>query len=472
MDEVFGYFPPTANPPAKTPMLTLLKQARAYGLGVVLATQNPVDLDYKGLGNAGTWFLGRLQTERDKLRVLDGLESAASGATPPRAKLDTLLSNLKQRTFLMVNAHDDAPTLFQTRWVLSYLRGPLTREQIAQLKGAAAPPSASPGVAAGAPPAATRAASAAHPVGVGARAVLPPGVTEVFRPWRGGAAGGRPVYRPGLLATARLHYVDAKSAVDTWESVALSAPVPDELSTEPWAAAEVLVGTPEVERQAAPDAAFAAVPASATRAKSYEIWARAAEDHLYRTRTLSLWRCARPKLAGQPGESEGDFRARLTQAARESRDEAVEGLRRTYAAKVQTLEDRIRTAEERVAREKSQASQAQVSSGISIAGAVLGALFGRRKVSVGTISRAGTAARGMGRAGKEAKDVARAEEGVDVLRQRMAELEATIAAEAAQLQADNDPAALELEEGRIAPRKSDISVAGVVLAWTPHPSSE
>ncbi|TAJ11018.1 MAG: ATP-binding protein, partial [Planctomycetota bacterium] len=121
MDEVFGYFPPTANPPSKQPMLTLLKQARAYGLGVVLATQNPVDLDYKGLANCGTWFLGRLQTERDKMRVLDGLEgaSAASGRAIDRARTDAILSGLGKRVFLMNNVHDDAPTLFQTRWTMS-----------------------------------------------------------------------------------------------------------------------------------------------------------------------------------------------------------------------------------------------------------------------------------------------------------------------------------------------------------------
>src|SRR5690606_38753149 len=143
MDEVFGYFPPTANPPSKGPMLTLLKQARAYGLGCVLATQNPVDLDYKGLSNAGTWFLGRLQTERDKARVLEGLESAsaAAGARFDRARADRLLSNLPKRVFLMSNAHEDEPVLFQTRQTLSYLAGPLTREQIrrlAQREGAAA----------------------------------------------------------------------------------------------------------------------------------------------------------------------------------------------------------------------------------------------------------------------------------------------------------------------------------------------
>ena len=135
MDEIFGYFPPTANPPSKVPMLTLLKQARAFGLGVVLATQNPVDLDYKGLSNAGTWFLGRLQTQRDKDRVLEGLEGAstAAGHAFDRKKMDEILSGLGSRVFVMNNVHEDQPVVFQTRWTLSYLRGPLTREQIQTL---------------------------------------------------------------------------------------------------------------------------------------------------------------------------------------------------------------------------------------------------------------------------------------------------------------------------------------------------
>ena len=124
MDEIFGFFPPVANPPSKPPLLTLLKQGRAAGLGVVLATQNPVDLDYKGLSNIGTWWLGRLQTERDKARVLDGLEGANAGGFD-RAEVDRLLSRLASRVFLMRNVHEDGNVLFQSRWALSYLRGPL-----------------------------------------------------------------------------------------------------------------------------------------------------------------------------------------------------------------------------------------------------------------------------------------------------------------------------------------------------------
>ncbi|MBM3173902.1 MAG: ATP-binding protein, partial [Chloroflexi bacterium] len=132
MDEIFGYFPPIANPPSKAPLLTLLKQARAFGVGILLATQNPVDLDYKGLANTGTWFIGRLQTERDKMRVLEGLEgvAASSGTKFDRQAMEQTLAGLGSRIFLMNNVHDDAPTIFESRWAMSYLRGPLTRNQI------------------------------------------------------------------------------------------------------------------------------------------------------------------------------------------------------------------------------------------------------------------------------------------------------------------------------------------------------
>jgi hypothetical protein len=189
MDEIFGYFPPIANPPSKLPLLTLLKQARAFGLGVVLATQNPVDLDYKGLANAGTWFIGRLQTERDKARVLEGLEGAATGAgaTFDRASVDKILAGLGKRVFLMNNVHENGPVLFQVRWAMSYLRGPLTREQIKKLMSSrtatTGPATTGPAesAASGAKP---TAAAAASLVAAAERPVLPPDIPQVFLPVR------------------------------------------------------------------------------------------------------------------------------------------------------------------------------------------------------------------------------------------------------------------------------------------------
>ncbi|MGH9464367.1 MAG: ATP-binding protein, partial [Thermoanaerobaculia bacterium] len=151
MDELFGYLPPVGEPPTKKPLLTLLKQARAHGVGLVLATQNPVDLDYKALSNAGTWFVGRLQTDRDKQRLLDGLEGAAAGGRAfDRRALEATLAGLESRVFLLHDVREDAPTLFETRWVMSYLAGPLTRDQIRRLSpqrpaaDRAASPSAAP----------------------------------------------------------------------------------------------------------------------------------------------------------------------------------------------------------------------------------------------------------------------------------------------------------------------------------------
>lgn len=245
MDEVFGYFSPTANPPSKLPMLTLLKQARAYGLGIVLATQNPVDLDYKGLSNTGTWFLGRLQTERYKLRVLDGLEgaSAQAGATFDRATLERTLSSIGNRVFLMSNVHEDAPVLFQTRWALSYLRGPLTRAQIKSLRGqgsgtrdqpagGSGQPGADVGVpgagvgptaVGGAPPQKVSSTSARSPSPApsdaalsGARLVVSPEVTQVFVASATPGGKRRLTYRPALAAWARLHFAKANPSTDVW----------------------------------------------------------------------------------------------------------------------------------------------------------------------------------------------------------------------------------------------------------------
>jgi hypothetical protein len=484
MDEVFGYFPPTANPPSKTPMLTLLKQARAYGLGVVLATQNPVDLDYKGLSNAGTWLIGRLQTGRDAARVLDGLEgaSAAAGGRFDRARMEATIAGLANRVFLMNNVHEDEPVLFQTRWALSYLRGPLTRAQIQTLMAArkaedgiaasagaanAPAPSASPTPAAPSDPA----SGAPPPIAAAtARPVLPPDVAEVFlASAESPGTGDATAYRPALLGTARITYDSAKHGVRHWETVSLVAPLDESTGAEPWGRAEALAGAePALAGAPAAGATFAALPAAASQPKSYRVWSAALADHVYRSRPLALWTCVALKETSRPAESEGEFRARLGLAARERRDAAVERLRERYAPRRARLEERLRVALARSGREREQYQQAQMQTAISVGATVLGAFLGRKLGGAGTVGRAATAARGASRAARERADIARADESADAIRADLAALEAEFADDAARLQAEHDPAALAIERLEVRPKKSAVSVTRVALAWVPR----
>ncbi len=460
MDEVFGFFPPVANPPSKTPMLTLLKQARAYGVGVVLATQNPVDLDYKGLANAGTWFLGRLQTERDKARVLEGLEgaSAASGARFDRAQIDVLLSNLPKRVFLMSNAHEDAPVLFQTRWALSYLAGPLTREQIRRL-GESAESSAD------AAPMASRIEAAETTQ----RPIVPPEIHESFLP---AEAEASVLYRPALLGEVSLHYVDARRKIDFWREATLLAPLESDEQPRPWEAARELEETlPAREARPVAGARFCALPAEATRAASFERWRKQLVTHVYRERPLRLFRCPELKLVSDPGESEGSFRVRVRDAQRALRDGEVEKLRQRFVPKLARLREQIARAEERIAKEQSQYTEKKVQAAVSIGSTVVGALFGRKLGSATSVSRAATAARGVGRAASEREDIARAIARAEELRARLVDLERDFEAASAQFQTAIDAATLPLEETTIAPRKSDIDVRRLSLLWVPARSA-
>jgi hypothetical protein len=481
MDEVFGYFPPSANPPCKAPMLTLLKQARAYGLGVVLATQNPVDLDYKGLSNAGTWLLGRLQTERDKARVLDGLEgaSAATGVAFDRQRTEATLAGLKSRVFLMNNVHEDEPVLFHTRWALSYLRGPLTRSQIRTLTGQrkpAAPQAAADPSRSVADEAPARAGSLAKPATdakarakAGERPVLPAGVPELYLPPVTAPSAGETLhYRPSLMGAAQLHFVRARQNVDLWEDVAVMAPLRGGASRNVWRGAEALEGgEPLLQPDGYPHARYDTLPSAATRAKSYAAWGKALAGHLYRERKLPLWRCRALKATSSSSESEGDFRVRLGQMVRERRDLQLAKLEKRYGTKLGRLKDRVRKAEERIAREKSQYGQQKLQTAISVGATMLGAMFGRKVASIGSVGRATTAVRGVGRAAREKGDVARAVRELEAQQKKLVEMETEFEAEVQAIRESADPTALELEELQIRPRKSDIAIDRIALVWTP-----
>ncbi|MCI0360815.1 MAG: ATP-binding protein [Planctomycetaceae bacterium] len=465
MDEVFGYFPPSANPPSKRPMLTLLKQARAFGLGVVLATQNPVDLDYKGLANCGTWLLGRLQTERDKLRVLDGLEGASTqaGTAFDRARMDRVLSGLASRVFLMNNVHEDQPVVFRSRWAMSYLRGPLTREQISQLmrerKG---------GTREGEAP-----AEPSRPAMVSTsgdeRPLLPPDIVERFIARRANLPKGASVlYRPALLGTGRVHFAQASTGVDIWQDVTLLAPIDDRLPPDTWSQAEDRSDdVPELENQPEDGAKFGPLPGEFARPKRYLELAAALKDSLYRSRKLAIYKCASPKGTSTPDETEAEFRVRLSQSGREQRDEQIEKLRRKYAPKIAALEERVRKAQVRVEKEKSQASEQTTNTVLSFGASVLSALFGRKLMSSGNITRATSSMRKAGKIMRERQDVSDAAQGVDALNEQLAALNEQFEAETQKLHAGLAPDALELTEVLIKPKKSDISVTQVALVWQP-----
>ncbi|MEP6819575.1 MAG: DUF87 domain-containing protein [bacterium] len=484
MDEIFGYFPPTANPPSKIPLLTLLKQGRAFGLGVVLVTQNPVDLDYKGLSNAGTWFIGRLQTERDKARMLEGLEGIAggSGMKFDRNQMEQTLAGLGNRIFLLNNVHDDGPEIFETRWDMSYLRGPLTRTQIKSLMeplkaqtmaaipqaaaatGGAAVQSvnASPGIATGAAGGAKSAAASQRPS-------LAPGISQYFIPVRGSAsAGASLVYHPALLGIAEAGYSDSKT-IDLSQHLTLLTPITDGPIPVDWGQNSV-IDLPVEDLEASPEAnaQFSELPSGASKPKSYDSWQKDLLTWIYRNQKLELLESPSLDVASNPGESERDFRVRLQQRAREQRDEAAEKLRQKYAPKIAALEEKKRRAEQAVEREAEQAKGQKMQTAISFGATLLSSFMGRKAVSLSTLGRATSAARSVGRTMKETQDVGRAQETVEAVNQQQADLDAQFKAETDVLEKSNDPQTEQLETISLKPKKANISVKLLTLAWAPH----
>jgi hypothetical protein len=465
MDEIFGYFPPVANPPSKLPLMTLLKQARAFGLGVVLATQNPVDLDYKGLANTGTWFIGRLQTERDKARVLEGLEgaSASAGKKFDKGRMEQTLAGLGSRIFLMNNVHEDEPVVFESRWCLSYLRGPLTRMQIKTLmdRQRAAHTSMAP------------TSSAAKPeksVKGGARPMLPPDVPQYFVPIRGTKPSvSELVYAPMLLGSSQIRFTDSKSAIDTMQDINVLAPITEGAVAVDWdhaATAELAVS--DLEQTPEDGAQFLSLPSSASKAKSYEGWNKDFGGWLFRTQKVELLKSPSTKEVSKSGESERDFRVRLQQSGREQRDKGAASLRLKYAPKIAALRERVRRAEQQKEKQKAESRSSQMQAAISVGASILGAFLGRKTISATNIGRATTAIRGAGRVMKESQDVSLAEENVAALQKQLADLEAQFKSECDALTTATDPLNEKLETISIKPTKGNIAVKLVALAWTPH----
>lgn len=428
MDEIFGYFPPIQMPPSKLPMLTLLKQSRAFGLGMFLCTQNPVDLDYKGLSNCGTWFIGRLQTERDKMRVVEGLAAASNGEIDAK-EINKLIGQIGNRVFIMRSIYEKEPILFQTRWALSYLRGPLTLAQIASLtqkdKKEFIPPTETKEVG---------------------KPMIQTGVPEYF-------VGKTGSYRPFIGGFAKLHFIDKKYNVDYWRDENLVV----EADESNWDNAESHPDLKqELTKKPLENATYEELPSV-----DFQKMKKDLETYLYQQDVLKIFESKETKLTSSPDEEEEDFRQKVASAMQEKNDVAVEQVKKEYAKKLDVLNDKIRRAEEKKSTQKHQTLYQMFEAFLSMVATVIGALLGKRLTQT-TVNQAGTTFRRMGRIGKESQDVTMAEENVQALKQQYQDTQNELEAKIAKIK---DPKTIQLDEIVIRPRKTDISVEEIALIW-------
>jgi hypothetical protein len=468
MDEAFGFCPPTAEPPSKKPILTMAKQARAFGVGMVLATQNPVDLDYKVMSNAGIWMIGRLQTERDKARILEALESARGDTALD--ELDKRISALDKRQFVLHTTRGKPARVFTSRWAMSYLAGPLTKDQVARLAPnaakTAAPPSidAPPVVEEVAPAPSPAAPSADHvPIAPAVPASIPVAYLDPAASWGPfvGALAGGINYRPIAAATVDLLYDDTAagiSHVETYEAVI------DPLghSWDPAAVKPVDHDSRDFITEAPVGAVYQIPNGPIDKAQFWKTLSSNLVGHLVSQRGLTIWRNPGLKLYGRAGELESEFRARCIAKANDETDKAIAALRDKYQLRIDRTRDQVAVARRRaddIAADVSSRKQQEIMSG---AGDLLGALLGGRQRSA--VSKAASR-RSQTKRAEVRLDTA--EGSVDAKLAALADLEADLADDVLAITNEFDDKAAFIEQLEIPLEKVDVRVTEVRLVWVP-----
>lgn len=480
-DEILGYLPPIANPPSRSIILRMLKQARAFGVGLLLATQNPVDVDYKALSNAGTWFVGRLQTDQDKQRLLDGLESATGAFN--RSDFDKLISGLGKRVFLLHNVNKPAPVVMATRWALNYLAGPLTRTQIPALNALGGAPAASSAPAQ--PTGATRIENAATPVPTAAavkpltaapgatltRPAIPTAVSEFFLPvdlpFREAAQGStaaKPegiLYRPALIAQAQVRYLARQYKLDYTQSYT-SLVQQAESGYIRWEdGAWHTYDRASLDSQPLPEARFTSLPAWLSDAKRLPTAEKDFVDWVYRTGSIQVRSNPSLKLFAGPDVSTADFRTQCSDAVRAALKDEQAALETKYRQKLATLKSRISKQELEVKEKQAAVNQRrmdEVATGVEL----LGSLFGGRKKKLSTSLNK----RRM--ASEAASNLEQEREDLKALQDQLAGLEDEKAAALKEIEDRWAQTVNDVNELPITPAKKDIFVELFGIAWAPY----
>ena len=482
-DEIFGYLPPIGNPPSKTVMLRMLKQARAFGIGMVLATQNPVDVDYKGLSNMGTWFIGKLATDQDKARLLDGL-SSADGSVNVK-EFDRLISGIGKRVFLMRNVHEKRPILFQTRWAMNYLAGPLTRAQIPALnalKGAepavAGPVGAAAAAIAAPPPAEapSRPAAPGTPQAEGTvtRPPVPSGMGEYFLPAAlaldeaaararvalpDGARESGILYRPVLLAQADARLTNARYNLNTTTSYA--ALVPDATGTVRWEDATVApLDDRALDRAPIRDARFANLVAPLADAKAMRALEADFVDYIVRNGAVTIRANEKLKVYAGPDVDDDAYEELCRDAADDLMQAELDKVKARFVTKLKSAEDKLKKEERELAEDQADYEGRKREEYAKHAETLLGFFGGRRKSLSGSLSK-----RRM--ADKAKADIEESEQAIAALQEQLGSLKEEMEAELDEVEAKWEAIMAETKEMPIAPRKTDVRVALFGVAWQP-----
>lgn len=453
MDEIYGFFPPMKNPPSKEPMMLLLKQARAFGVGIILSTQNPVDLDYKGLSNIGTWFIGRLQTRQDVDRIIDGLGDKLDGGFD-RGQIRDILANLKKRTFFLKSAHLDEIRLFTTRWVLSFLKGPLKRDEIALLMQDKKGLEISDTTPLKKRSVKRRVKKKARPSPL---PIISGEIPQSYQPTLSGGAR----YEPWAGAKARVGFFNQTHGVDKTREFCFEVPLAPEGEEIPWEDATSCGEDFETYPKRPPaEAVFGPLPAFLMDAKDCKPFEKALANHLYRTQRITLYRCKKLKLKSRSGEGLPDFKVKVEDKIRDLKEAEIEKLQEQFDKKEKMIQRRYARAKERLAKEEADVASKTTDSIINTGVAVLGALFGRRSVG-----RVGTALRSGKNVLKERSDVTRAQTRLQAIEEEFADLEDQLNEKIDALDIKFDSENFPIDEIVIKPRRSDVSIGTCMLVW-------
>ena len=455
MDEIFGYFPPQANPPSKQPMLTLLKQARSFGIGVILSTQNPVDIDYKGLSNIGTWFIGRLQTKQDIEKVIDGLSSASEKGLN-KQELSLALGTLAKRNFIMKNINEEHIKTFETRWALSYLKGPLSKDAIKKLmenKKNNSPKNLE-----------EKKSEVNEPFIDVSKGKSKPVIVSSIKEKYSYSSQNNAYYMQGyLLFSCSVHYLYTLKNVDLKENINFKIYL-DEKATEINFDEKEDVLIYSFDEKEKTNSFYYELPSFIQNEKELKLLERDFADYVYRNFKLTLYKNDTLKISSKQYESLDDFKIRIQDRLNEQIDEKIENLKQKFEKENTLLEQKISKLFEKLEKEEQDAASATTNSIISIGTSILGAFFGKSSKTA-IVSKVATSSRGVSKALKERGDIKTVQGEIDALQSLQDGLEEKLKIEIEKINDEFNISKYTIEEFFIKPKRTDIYDIKIELLW-------